>query len=208
MDYLALGLLFIGALLVLSGILLTHSEKIREGTEYVAVELAKQNKIKEKINLEENIIQKQPSQTLPKENNYAPRVPQQAPFPHILTEAPDKISGFPGYKIPKIFSKEAVLYFDNANNSIYNGKEETLNIEDFSGLRRVGKGSFSYNGFNFIFENNGLKQEFDPASLSHLAFYPNCLVLVSKSDLPPALFFMDETENTRKALESFNLSKV
>jgi len=182
----------IGALLVLAGILFSHSEKIKEGAEYVAAELAKQRKTQEKI----------AAKSLERS------------FPHIQTQnlrpsepeiAPIKVST--AQRAPKFFSKEAHLYLDNSKENAYCSKEDSLEISNISEIHRVGKGSFFYDGSRFIFEHENIRQHYSIDSLSHIAFYPNCIVLVSKNDLPAALFFMDDTKSVRRILETFRTDR-
>lgn len=106
---------------------------------------------------------------------------------------------------PNLFSREAHMYLDHNRDNIYSGEQTSFKMQDLTGIRRFGRGRFQYDGFTFRFEHPTGIEKFPLEQLDHLAFYPNCIVLVPKNDLPSALVFLDETESIRRVLETFRV---
>ena len=103
----------------------------------------------------------------------------------------------------QFFKKQVYMYFDEDRNNIYTGEDIDFDMNEISGIRRIGRGILSYDGFKFVFKyTNGL-HNFSLDEIDYVAFYPSSIVLVHKENLPAALFFMDETDSIRKLLEIF-----
>lgn len=106
---------------------------------------------------------------------------------------------------PKLFQKEAHLYIDRSGSNAYMGEDTVFSLRDVSGIRRNGAGIFSYDGFAFYFDCEQANYRYAIENLNHIAFYPNCVVLVPRDEEYPALLFTDETKSIRKALETFKI---
>ncbi len=103
----------------------------------------------------------------------------------------------------KFIKKNVYLYFDHDPNNIYTGEEKTSEITEIDHIKRVGQGTLSYDGVSFRFAHENRVQIFNIDELDYVALYPNCFVIISQKEIPAALFFMDETESTRKFLNVF-----
>lgn len=121
--------------------------------------------------------------------------PVRAPSVHVDVEESN----------PLLFSKPAHLYLDNGSRNSYSGKDTSFNLEDISGIRRFGEGNFSYDGFHFYFEHDTGTEKFSLQDLDRISFYPNCVALSPKSDLPVALLFVDETRSLKQVVETFRV---
>lgn len=108
---------------------------------------------------------------------------------------------------PKFFEKTAYLYTDSSPNNRYIGTEVSFNMHDVNGIRRFSNGVFSYDGFIFQFDHQSGTERFKLENIDHISFYPNCVVLVLKNNLPTALVFVDESKSIQKILETFKVDK-
>lgn len=106
---------------------------------------------------------------------------------------------------PKLFQKHSFLYLDQSRTNVYTSEGAVFSLEDVSGIKRVGEGIFSYDGFVFTFDTQNGSYRYPVANLNHIAFYPNCVVLVPRDEEYPALLFSDETDSIRRALETFKV---
>ncbi len=182
MDYLAFILFGIGLLLVITGLLLQYGDKPT-------------------VAIPERAVPRPPTQpVMPHE----PVATVQPPPPHTRQTQPDpavavRVAG----ENPKLFRKDAYLYLDQSGKNRYGGDSGYFNMENVSGIRRFGRGVFSYDGFSFHFEHDSGRQNFPLEALEQIAFYPNCIVLVPREKLPAALLFVDETDSIRQMLETF-----
>lgn len=186
MDIIAFALLGIGTLLVLLGIVFNYLDN-RYGHGNL------RSKAKESF---ERPRQQEPATAAFRVNEMQPQQPR--PVVDVMVSLEN----------PKLFQKRAFLYFDQSNSNSYSGAGAVFSLEDVSGIKRVGEGVFSYDGFAFSFvTNNDSKQSYlyNVENLEHIAFYPNCVVLTNKEEQYPALLFTDETESIRKVLETFKV---
>lgn len=108
---------------------------------------------------------------------------------------------------PKFFEKTAYLYTDSSRNNRYIGTEVSFNMHEVNGIRRFSNGVFSYDGFVFQFDHQSGTERFKLENIDHISFYPNCVVLVLKNNLPTALIFVDESRSIQKILETFKVDK-
>jgi len=112
-------------------------------------------------------------------------------------------------KNPRLFEKFAYLYLDSSAKNVYDGAGSAVafDLSEVSGIRRFGRGVFSYDGFSFYFDHNGGQERFPLQFLKTVGFYPNCVALTQNTSVggvrPVALLFMEETESIRKVLETF-----
>ena len=109
---------------------------------------------------------------------------------------------------PVLIEKTASLYHDSNRRNIYSGEEPEFKLQDIAGIRRFGRGYLRYDGFGFQFEHTSGMQKYMLNDLEHIAFYPNCVVLMPKNTQPAALLFVDETESIRKVLETFRVDSA
>jgi len=106
---------------------------------------------------------------------------------------------------PRLFEKFAYLYLDSSARNIYDGTGSvaSFDLSEVSGIRRFGRGVFSYDGFGFYFDHTSGQERFPLQNLKTIGFYPNCVALTFRTNQPVALLFMEETESIRKVLETF-----
>jgi hypothetical protein len=97
------------------------------------------------------------------------------------------------------------LYLDSSARNIYDGTGSvaSFDLSEVSGIRRFGRGVFSYDGFGFYFDHTSGQERFPLTNLKTIGFYPNCIALTFRTNQPVALLFMEETESIRKVLETF-----
>ncbi len=178
MEYLAFGLLGLGAILILLG-LLSGRRKNQAPPPVTAS------------------APSQPIETPEKNTFMASPMPQQPkpPAPEVMV----------GKENPTFFEKEAYLYLDYSPGNVYDGTDHSFRIRETEMIRRYGKGYFTYDGFAFHFKHSRATERFPLESIEHLAFYPNCIALVPKSKQPTALFFVDDTSSIRNILDTFRV---
>lgn len=126
----------------------------------------------------------------------APPAEKPAPAPVAVSVAKEN---------PRLFEKFAYLYLDSSTRNVYDGKGSmpAFDLAEVQGIRRFGRGVFSYDGFSFYFDHPGGQERFPLANLKTIGFYPNCVALTFRTNQPVALLFMEETESIRKVLETF-----
>jgi len=127
----------------------------------------------------------------------APVEPAAAPTPAVAVSV--------GKANPRLFEKFAYLYLDSSARNIYDGTGSvaSFDLSEVNGIRRFGRGVFSYDGFGFYFDHNSGQERFPLQNLKTIGFYPNCIALTFRTNQPVALLFMEETESIRKVLETF-----
>ena len=127
----------------------------------------------------------------------APPAPAAAPIASVAVSV--------GKANPRLFEKFAYLYLDSSQRNIYDGigSVTSFDLSEVNGIRRFGRGVFSYDGFGFYFDHGNGQERFPLQNLKTLGFYPNCIALTFRTNQPVALLFMEETESIRKVLETF-----
>lgn len=127
----------------------------------------------------------------------APAEPTPPPTPSVAVSV--------GKANPRLFEKFAYLYLDSSARNIYDGTGSvaSFDLSEVNGIRRFGRGVFSYDGFGFYFDHNSGQERFPLQNLKTIGFYPNCIALTFRTNQPVALLFMEETESIRKVLETF-----
>jgi hypothetical protein len=144
------------------------------------------------------------------------------PFQFVQNEAPAAVTPAAapvavsvGKANPRLFEKFAYLYLDSSTRNVYDGSGSVaaFDLSEVQGIRRFGRGLFSYDGFSFYFDHASGQERFPLTNLKTIAFYPNCVALTFRasqmsaggghSQWPVALLFMEETESIRKVLETF-----
>ena len=217
MDYLAFILFGVGILLIVAGYFF-NQEKKNQGYSFNTGPMA--NSMGQVP--PQQPVAAPPQQTEPVQNPghttpaYQPPPQASAPQPYIprvsMPEPKTAPAPQPEYQVdvhvrkdnPKLFQKSAYLYTDSGQNN-YTGTEKVFQFQDVVGIRRFGQGVFSYDGFCFNFEHPSGSERYELQKIDHIAFYPNCVVLVLKSGLPSALLFVDETDSLRRILETFKV---
>lgn len=128
---------------------------------------------------------------------------QNAPMPSAPAVTPVAVSV--GQTNPKLFEKFAYLYLDSSQRNVYDGAGSVaaFDLSEVQGIRRFGRGVFSYDGFSFYFDHASGQERFPLTNLKTIGFYPNCVALTFRTNQPVALLFMEETETIRKLLETF-----
>lgn len=134
------------------------------------------------------------------------------PFQFVQNEVPVAVAPAPaavavsvGRANPRLFEKFAYLYLDSSARNVYDGAGSVaaFDLSEVQGIRRFGRGLFSYDGFGFYFDHASGQERFPLANLKTIGFYPNCVALTFRTSQPVALLFMEETESIRKVLETF-----
>lgn len=133
--------------------------------------------------------------------------PRAAQTPFVSPSEPEKVQVAVNVQKdnPRLFEKFAFLYLDSSSRNVYDGSSAhaAFELSEVSGIRRFGRGVFSYDGFGFYFDHASGQERFPLAQLKTVGFYPNCVALTFRSNQPVALLFMEETESIRKVLETF-----
>ncbi len=217
MEYIAFLFLGIGVLLVTAGILLQANEKQRSKlspleayarpVENTATPISDRFSALRTSAAVNSVTAAQPApapqqQTVPGPFQFvqdAPPVTEPAPPP---TPA---VAVSVGKANPRLFEKFAYLYLDSSARNIYDGTGSvaSFDLSEVSGIRRFGRGVFSYDGFGFYFDHTSGQERFPLTNLKTIGFYPNCIALTFRTNQPVALLFMEETESIRKVLETF-----
>ena len=104
-----------------------------------------------------------------------------------------------------LFQKDGYLYHDHNRENLYQRDENGFKLNNVSGIKRFGRGTFSYDGFEFLFEHSAGNLHFPVETVEQISFYPNCTVILSKGEKPVSLIFTDETDSIRKVLETFRV---
>ncbi len=139
---------------------------------------------------------------IPPSPSFSPSAPAPAPTPE-----PPRIG--PEFKVisqnPDLIRKEGHLYLDHSGRNFYGMANNAIveHPDTLSGIRRIGIGHLSYDGFSFRFQSGTAQESFPVSFLSQIAFYPNCIVFTRKDTGVSALFFVDESESIRRVLETF-----
>ena len=226
MEYVAFLFLGLGVLLVLAGVLLqardTRSGKLSSFDSYMA-----QNKPAESplaVNLKplrttapEPVSPPTAMPSIPEPISAPAHHPVPGTFQFVQPEPPKPVAPAApavavsvGQKNPRLFEKFAYLYLDSSQRNVYDGAGSiaAFDLSEVNGIRRFGRGVFSYDGFGFYFDHNSGQERFPLANLKTVGFYPNCVALTFRTSQPVALLFMEETESIRKVLETFRLESA
>lgn len=213
MEYLAFILLGLGIFLVSAGFFLqTNREKAdanipdftgRAGNAPVRVESSPLQEIRQ--------LNTQPPSPMPyplsfHEGHAGLRFENNAPVGTTPAINTDQAVGVKvSRENPKLFERFSYLYLDSSGKNTYITQGSGIDIRDVSGIRRFGRGLFSYDGFLFRFTHATGEERFPLNSLQFISFYPNCVALTPKNNLPVALLFMEETDSIRQILETFKV---
>lgn len=224
MEYVAFLFLGLGVLLVLAGVLL-QARDARAGTPtgldgYLAssrtAEAALGITVKSQPKLATTPVEPPVVSISPAAAPQAHPVP--GSFQFVQQEAPIAPAPPPqpavavsvGQKNPRLFEKFAYLYLDSSQRNVYDGAGSVaaFDLSEVNGIRRFGRGVFSYDGFGFYFDHSSGQERFPLTNLKTVGFYPNCVALTFRTNQPVALLFMEETESIRKVLETFRVESA
>ncbi len=218
MEYIAFLFLGLGVLLVAAGILLQANEKQRQKLSPLEAYArpAEAALSTERSNVLRTSLTSQNLAPAPAWQPVAAAMPQQQSVPgpfQFVQDAPAEPAPAPmpavavsvGKANPRLFEKFAYLYLDSSARNIYDGTGSvaSFDLSEVNGIRRFGRGVFSYDGFGFYFDHNSGQERFPLQNLKTIGFYPNCIALTFRTNQPVALLFMEETESIRKVLETF-----
>lgn len=231
MEYIAFLFLGIGVLLVVAGILLQGQEKRGQ---MAVMGRSLNSSAPEKVDVESSFKTSSLSAPLaaahnaPKEEPTILRAPIYAvpsqhsappgPFQFVQNEPSVSSAAQPVSPVavsvaqtnPRLFERFAHLYLDSSDRNVYDGAGSlaAFDLNEVSGIRRFGRGVFSYDGFGFYFDHTSGQERFPLSLLKTIGFYPNCIALTFRSKQPVALLFMEETESIRKVLETFRVENA
>jgi len=225
-EYVAFLFLGLGVLLVLAGVLLqardTRSGKLSSLDTYMAQPKAAENPLA--VNLKplrtsapEPVAAPFTQPAMPEIAAAPAHHPVPGTFQFVQPETPraaapaaPSVSVSVGQKNPRLFEKFAYLYLDSSQRNVYDGAGSiaAFDLSEVNGIRRFGRGVFSYDGFGFYFDHNSGQERFPLTNLKTVGFYPNCVALTFRTSQPVALLFMEETESIRKVLETFRLESA
>ena len=222
MEYVAFLFLGLGVLLVLAGVLLQAKDKRADllGLDAYA---ARPKPADNPLGVTVNPLKTTPAE--PVAARFAPEAPPQTvhhpvpgtfqfvePQPPRQETAPvaPSVAVSVGQKNPRLFEKFAYLYLDSSQRNVYDGAGTVaaFDLSEVNGIRRFGRGVFSYDGFGFYFDHNSGQERFPLSNLKTVGFYPNCVALTFRTSQPVALLFMEETESIRKVLETFRVENA
>ncbi|GAB4427509.1 MAG: hypothetical protein OHK0011_09440 [Turneriella sp.] len=218
MEYVAFLFLGLGVLLVLAGVLLQANEKRAAGPSPLEQYAAQATRPEVRapafsaLNTTPVARNAEPaSVTQPVAPVAQANVP--GPFQFVQSEAPAAavapavapVAVSVGKANPRLFEKFAYLYLDSSARNVYDGAGSVaaFDLSEVQGIRRFGRGLFSYDGFGFYFDHASGQERFPLTNLKTIGFYPNCVALTFRTSQPVALLFMEETESIRKVLETF-----
>jgi len=220
-EYIAFLFLGIGVLLVTAGILLQANEKQRSKLSpleaYARPVENAPTPISDRFSALKTSVAVNPVAAMAPAAQSA-TAPQQQTVPgpfQFVQDAPPVTEPAPaptpavavsvGKANPRLFEKFAYLYLDSSARNIYDGTGSvaSFDLSEVSGIRRFGRGVFSYDGFGFYFDHSSGQERFPLPNLKTIGFYPNCIALTFRTNQPVALLFMEETESIRKVLETF-----
>ncbi|HMV37074.1 MAG TPA: hypothetical protein PKM44_09575 [Turneriella sp.] len=219
MEYVAFLFLGLGVLLVLAGVLLQANEKRAGGRsplEDYALQSARPETRANPLSALKTsampavaaaapVVQPAPamSSAIPGPFQFVQHEPA-APVP-VQAPAVAPVAVSVGQANPRLFEKFAYLYLDSSARNVYDGAGSVaaFDLSEVQGIRRFGRGLFSYDGFGFYFDHASGQERFPLTNLKTIGFYPNCVALTFRTSQPVALLFMEETETIRKVLETF-----
>lgn len=217
MEYVAFLFLGLGVLLVLAGVLLQANER-RTGRVSLLEQHAAAGVRPEARDAGFPALQTTPAvrgveaPTAMQPISPAAHASVPGPFQFVQSETPAPVAPAAspvavsvGQANPRLFEKFAYLYLDSSARNVYDGAGSVaaFDLSEVQGIRRFGRGLFSYDGFGFYFDHSTGQERFPLANLKTIGFYPNCVALTFRTSQPVALLFMEETESIRKVLETF-----
>lgn len=100
--------------------------------------------------------------------------------------------------------EECLLYLDHNKHNVYTGSNSDFSIAETSKIKRTGEGSLLYDGTTFYFEHKSENIMFHLNELKHISLYPNCIVLVHKTNKPTAIIFMKTTKALKSVLSTLS----
>lgn len=223
MEYVAFLFLGLGVLLVLAGVLLQAKDSRRTAMGGLDSYMAQPKPAESPLAVSFKPLKT--STPEPVAAHFDPPVVSEAPataahhpvpgtFQFVQPEPPRPVAPAApavavsvGQKNPRLFEKFAYLYLDSSQRNVYDGAGSiaAFDLSEVNGIRRFGRGVFSYDGFGFYFDHNSGQERFPLANLKTVGFYPNCVALTFRTTQPVALLFMEETESIRKVLETFRV---
>jgi hypothetical protein len=226
-EYVAFLFLGLGVLLVLAGVLLQANERRTNRSlpleQYAAQTVRAEQKVGG-FSVTENtpIVRSADPATAAQPAAQVAHASVPGPFQFVQSEAPAAVTPAAapvavsvGKSNPRLFEKFAYLYLDSSTRNVYDGSGSVaaFDLSEVQGIRRFGRGLFSYDGFGFYFDHTSGQERFPLTDLKTIGFYPNCVALTFRtsqlsagggnSQRPVALLFMEETESIRKVLETF-----
>lgn len=222
MEYVAFLFLGLGVLLVLAGVLLqardTRSGKLSSLDSYMAQSKPAENPLSANLKpLKTSVPEPIAAPFSAASEPVAAHHPIPGTFQFVQPEPPRPVAPAApavavsvGQKNPRLFEKFAYLYLDSSQRNVYDGAGSiaAFDLSEVNGIRRFGRGVFSYDGFGFYFDHNSGQERFPLANLKTVGFYPNCVALTFRTSQPVALLFMEETESIRKVLETFRIESA
>ena len=226
MEYVAFLFLGLGVLLVLAGVLLqakdSRSAALTGFDGYLAKSQPAENPLA--VNLKplrtsapESVAAPIAHSAMPEPSAAATNHPVPGTFQFVQPEPPKPMAPVApavavsvGQKNPRLFEKFAYLYLDSSQRNVYDGAGSiaAFDLSEVNGIRRFGRGVFSYDGFGFYFDHSSGQERFPLSNLKTVGFYQNCVALTFRTSQPVALLFMEETESIRKVLETFRLESA
>lgn len=221
MEYVAFLFLGLGIMLVLAGVLLQVNEKRRSGSasfeDYLHKSPARRMESASPVTGMASIAQTHaPELALAGAAVGSASVPgpfqfvQDEPAPAAQAPQPTPVAVSVQKSNPRLFEKFAYLYLDSSQRNVYDGAGSAVafDLSEVSGIRRFGRGVFSYDGFGFYFDHASGQERFPLGNLKTVGFYPNCVALTFRTHQPVALLFMEETETIRRVLETFRVQQA
>lgn len=211
MEYLAFLFLGLGALLVLAGVLLHANDKPAGRASPLAEYAAHSSRAETRVSAFPTLRTDAGQGIAATDQVTTPASQASVPGPFQFVQgqgaapSPVPVAVSVGKANPRLFEKFAYLYLDSSTRNVYDGAGSVtvFDLSEVHGIRRFGRGMFSYDGFGFFFDHGSGQERFPLANLKTIGFYPNCVALTFRHAQPVALLFMEETESIRKVLETF-----
>ncbi|MDH4199194.1 MAG: hypothetical protein OEV66_02345 [Spirochaetia bacterium] len=181
MEYLAFGLLGLGAIFIFIGVLSGRETKMS---------------IKKNTHREEETS---PAQS----GDQSFRIPGKMPE-SLSSENPVKnIKIAATNQNALLFSENAILYIDKSGKNIYAASPSERRFLNMTEIHRVGSGTLSFDGFSFFFENKKNREIYKLVEIDKINLYNNCISLLQKHGRNTLLFFIDNTIQFRAFLQPY-----
>lgn len=107
---------------------------------------------------------------------------------------------------PAIFFKEdAVLYVDKSINNTYEESQINSRLLNAGNIHRIGPGKISFDGFTFFFEDKKIKEAYKLDDIERISFYANCFIITKKKSGLTSIFFIDTTIRIKAIFETHRM---
>jgi len=222
-EYLAFGLLGLGAIFIMIGIassLNGKSEKLNKtlpGTGLPSISSEKQTDRTKEIEINEHkLTHDTPNQSI---TSKLPIIPnsgsindQTKKIQLKKTEADRFENDFiknielkDSKDYALFFVEDAILYVDKSKHNVYENDKFNYRLLNTGNIHRIGQGKLSFDGFNLFYEDKNVREVYKLIDIVRLNFYSNCFTITKKQTGITSIFFIDSTERIKFALKNHKM---